>query len=879
MVREVDLVVLDGATVPQSNGCAVLGCTGNLLDGYCDVCGSPAGAVPVPRGGAAVSSVRLAWRALGSERVGPARPRRAFTVAARVRGRRLGAGLTTVPPTLVDDPTTAVMADPVVPEQRRVCSVCRNLVGQGRDGVAGRTDGFCPTCGARFDFRPALAPGDLVGGQYQVVGCLAYGGQGWIYLARDRNLADRWVVLKGLLNSGDRDAVAAAIAERWFLARVDHPLIVQIYNFVTFGGAGYIVMEYVGGKTLRQVLAERWQAAGRADPLPVDQALAYVLEILPAFSHLHERGLLYCDFKPDNLVCLGDTVKLIDLGGVRHVGDTVATLFGTVGYQAPEVSTEGPSVASDVFTIGRVLATLVLDFKGNTTTYATTLPPLDEHPVLARYDSFYRLLLRACAPDPDDRFVSVDELRVQMLGVLREVVAIDRGLGAPARGTTGSLLFTPLTVDVADRPLRAAELPALRSDEHDPMHAWLSGIAVDDPVAWFTILAQAPQTTPEVLVARAAMAGVVAVAADDQTAAGVWWGRSESALEHLLDLDPWDWRAAWLSGLAELTRGEVLAARASFNAVYGQVPGEPAPKLALAVACELSGELDLAESLYLVCAATDATYTSPAAFGLARIRRRRRDLGGAVAALDLVRPTRASYAQAQAARAQLAWAVNSGAALVDYRSRRPSTADEVAAVCARIVVDQQYWHEPVRMSGIDWRVLEVQVDASGDRRRALLLADRVIGTGPYHPTQVPVTWPGCDLRRWLNDESLFLGSLGVPLVSRILQAEVCNGPNPAWARGGDKNTTDRVFLLSMEEAASFLALAGKKVQWKRYRYSRSVDGLAAVDEAGTPTGWWLRSPGGRPDHAAYVDAEGNLDGYGGSVPSPVGVRPAFWMVL
>ncbi len=57
-----------------------------------------------------------------------------------------------------------------------------------------------------------------------------------------------------------------------------------------------------------------------------------------------------------------------------------------------------------------------------------------------------------------------------------------------------------------------------------------------------------------------------------------------------------------------------------FNAVYGQVPGELAPKLALALACELSGEHDVAEALYLVCARTDANYTAPAAFGLARIR-------------------------------------------------------------------------------------------------------------------------------------------------------------------------------------------------------------------------------------------------------------------
>jgi len=202
------------------------------------------------------------------------------------------------------------------------------------------------------------------------------------------------------------------------LAQVEHPSIVQIYNFVTFAGRGYLVMEYVGGKSLKQILAQRREVAGRVDPLPVGQALAYVLEILPALRYLHDRGLLYCDFKPANLISQGETVKLIDLGGVRHIDDDAAELFGTVGFQAPEVPTDGPSVASDIFTVGRTLATLVLDFKGNTTTYATTLPPVAQHPVLVRYDSFYRLLAKACAPDPNDRFATVDELRVQMLGVL-----------------------------------------------------------------------------------------------------------------------------------------------------------------------------------------------------------------------------------------------------------------------------------------------------------------------------------------------------------------------------------------------------------------------------------------------------------------------------
>src|SRR5438067_2351281 len=86
--------------------------------------------------------------------------------------------------------------------------------------------------------------------QRLVVGALAHGGLGWIYLAVDRAVSDRWVVLKGLLDTGDEDALAAAVSERRFLAEIEHPNIVRIYNFVEHldqrSGTldGYIVMEY-----------------------------------------------------------------------------------------------------------------------------------------------------------------------------------------------------------------------------------------------------------------------------------------------------------------------------------------------------------------------------------------------------------------------------------------------------------------------------------------------------------------------------------------------------------------------------------------------------------------------------------------------------------
>jgi serine/threonine-protein kinase PknG len=633
--------------------CTQPGCTGTILDGYCDVCGSPQGSAAVPDhsvataagvGGTASTvsraSNRLASTALGSARAhaGATSTVRLGTTSKRLRGARLGAGLTTIPPVPAVDATAAIMKNPVVPEEKRTCPSCGSPVGRSRDGQPGRTEGFCAKCRNPFSFVPKLAAGDVVGGQYEVAGCLAHGGLGWIYLARDRNVSNRWVVLKGLLNSGDADALAAAIAERQFLAQVEHPLIVEIYNFVTHQGAGYIVMEYVGGTSLKSLLKSRMQAAGgRYDPLPADQAIAFIVEILPAFQYLHDLGLVFCDFKPDNMIQVGDAVRLIDLGGVRRLDDQISAIYGTVGYQAPEVATVGASVASDIFTIGRTLMVLATEFRGYQSTYLTSLPPVSDTPLFQKHDSLYRLLAKTCAPDPADRFASADEMRVQLLGVLREVVSDRPGAGAATYSASSLLFEIPA---VSDHNLGWQELPGLRVDENDPMTGWLHTVSIEDPAARLDALKAAPESSPEVLLATAHAAlhcGQIDVV--------------DTVVTDMLTADPWEWRAVWMSGLAALARRDVATAQSAFNAVYGQVPGELAPKLALALACERSNELDVAESLYTTCARTDANYIAPCAFGLARIRSGRADLDGAISALDLVPPTSRAYTEARRERA------------------------------------------------------------------------------------------------------------------------------------------------------------------------------------------------------------------------------------
>ncbi|MRH93085.1 protein kinase [Nocardia sp. SYP-A9097] len=643
-------------TLTQS--CGQPGCRGSISDGYCDSCGlaplpealSAAGqpsvpAVHVTSGSTRTGSVRQSRR-------GTSRSSSRSTHTASSRRGHLGAGLVSIPEVPYRDPSTAVLANPQVPERDRFCSKCSKPVGRSREGAPGRADGFCGHCGTGYSFTPKLAPGDLVADQYEVLGCLAHGGLGWVYLARDRNVSDRWVVLKGLLDSGDADAMAAAVAERRFLASVEHPNIVKIFNFVrhpdprTGAQVGYIVMEYIGGASLKELRSGR-DALGALRPLPLAQGLAYMLEILPALGHLHSLGLLYCDFKPDNVIQTQEQLKLIDLGAVRRMDDEISAEYKTDGYCAPELETDGASVESDLFTVARTLAVLTFnfDYRGS---YRYTLPAATEVPLLESFPSFRRLLARATAADPDERFGSAAEMSAQLTGVLREVVAAQDGAPRPALSTVFSGERTVFGTDSADWPAVpdpgaiAAALPVPLVDPADPAAGLLATTTLADPRLLLAALDSAADS-PEVLLAR--------------SRAHIEIGHFAAALEDLTVLeqsDDADWRITWHRGLAALAARDSTAAREHFDLVYYLLPGENAAKLALAVALEAAGDISSAARLYEQVWCTDHGYPS-AAFGLARTRLHEDRIDDATAAAESV-PAGSSHhlaAQLAAVRAQV----------------------------------------------------------------------------------------------------------------------------------------------------------------------------------------------------------------------------------
>nr|WP_255359890.1 serine/threonine-protein kinase [Nocardia sp. BMG111209] len=592
---------------------------------------------------------------------------RSWATRSRPTLLRLGAGLVEIPVVPPVDPPSAVLTEPSVAEHRRFCWRCGKPVGRGADG----TVGVCGTCGAPYDFRPYLRPGDMVVNQYEVQGCIAHGGLGWIYLAIDRNVDNRWVVLKGLLHSGDAAAQAVAASERRYLAELAHPSIVKIYNFVEHPnpeGAviGYLVMEYVGGRSLRELL-DNYRKPER---MPVAQAIAYLLEIMPALEYLHSLGLAYNDLKPDNIMVTEDQVKLIDLGATSPF-ESYGNLYGTRGFQAPEISRTGPTVATDIYTAGRTLAALTVNLPTDRGRYLEGLPDPADEPTLARYEFFHRLLLRATDPDPKRRFPSALAMAGQLEGVLREVLAADTGIEhpqlstvfSPMRSSFGTLELVGQTDSYRDGIARdttlgrhevAAALPVPLLDGSDPSAALLSGTAHPEP----------EQALDAVRIARRRAAdlpgGVPSTFATESTLAEsrieLTLDRPMLARELLSRLDSGDWRVAWYLGVAELLEQNYEGAYARFDEVLGALPGEIAPRLALAATAELvlrhGDPADpqrwsaAAEKYYATVRRTDRGIIS-AAFGLARRLAAANRVAEGVAALDEVPLASRHYTEAR----------------------------------------------------------------------------------------------------------------------------------------------------------------------------------------------------------------------------------------
>lgn len=195
----------------------------------------------------------------------------------------------------------------------------------------------------------------MVNGRYRLLDKLGEGGMAEVWRAQDMALG-RIVALKILRPqySNDPDFLARFRREAQAAANLSHPNIVNVFDIGQAGGRHYIVMEYVDGQSLKELIHAQ-------APLPVDRALDLATQIAEAVAHAHRAGIVHRDLKPQNiLITADDRVKVTDFGIARAMSAASVTepgvVLGTAQYLSPEQAAGKPTTpASDVYSLGVVL--------------------------------------------------------------------------------------------------------------------------------------------------------------------------------------------------------------------------------------------------------------------------------------------------------------------------------------------------------------------------------------------------------------------------------------------------------------------------------------------------------------------------------------------
>lgn len=260
----------------------------------------------------------------------------------------------------------------------------------------------------------------VYGGRYELQRGIARGGMADVFLAHDR-LLDRPVAVKVLFPelSSDRNFVERFRREAQSAANLAHPNIVGVYDWGEEADTYFIVMEYVDGRPLSEVIRSE-------GPLLADRAADVGADIAAALAAAHSKGVIHRDVKPSN-VLLGPTghVKVTDFGIARAISASegltqTGAVMGTATYFSPEQA-QGHALdgRSDVYSLGVVLYEMVCGkppFAGDSPVSVAykhvkedPAPPRDRNPDVP--EDFQRIVMKALAKNPANRYQSADELR------------------------------------------------------------------------------------------------------------------------------------------------------------------------------------------------------------------------------------------------------------------------------------------------------------------------------------------------------------------------------------------------------------------------------------------------------------------------------------
>src|ERR1700733_1199701 len=263
-------------------------------------------------------------------------------------------------------------------------------------------------------------------GRYQLLDVIGKGGMGIVYRAIDTTI-ERKVAIKMLLGDGrdddDTDLLSRFYREVRFTASLQHKNIVTVYALDDLDGLPYMVMEYLEGKSISQLVGSR-------QPIPIIDKLGLICQVCEGLNYAHERNVIHRDIKPANILVLNDGIaKIVDFGIARVERASAITrtgqIVGSIYYMSPEQTTGVADSRSDIYSTGVTLFEFLTGegpFKG--VDLPSTLRKITEEPVplLSKYLTDYpksldAILAKSMAKDAAARYQTAEDFAYDLLQV------------------------------------------------------------------------------------------------------------------------------------------------------------------------------------------------------------------------------------------------------------------------------------------------------------------------------------------------------------------------------------------------------------------------------------------------------------------------------
>ncbi len=273
-----------------------------------------------------------------------------------------------------------------------------------------------------------LSNGQIIGGRYKIVKSIGEGGMANVYLAED-TILDRKVAIKVLRGdlADDEKFIRRFQREAQSVANLSHPNIVEVYDVEEEEGQHYIVMEYIEGKTLKQLLQKR-------GALTLSEVIDIMLQLTDGLAHAHEAYIIHRDIKPQNIMIQDDgLVKITDFGIAMALNATQLTqtnsVMGSVHYLPPEQANgKGSTIKSDIYSLGILMYELLtgsVPFKGDNAVEIALKHLKERIPSIRRQNptipqSVENIVLKATAKNPKNRYDSVRKMNSDLKECLNE---------------------------------------------------------------------------------------------------------------------------------------------------------------------------------------------------------------------------------------------------------------------------------------------------------------------------------------------------------------------------------------------------------------------------------------------------------------------------